>query len=104
LSLADAPVGTIRPFSPGAPTGNSSTLTISIGATVAPGVYNLVVNGSASAGKRSTALTLTVNSSGGGSDMTTVAVATVLSCALKRIAGALTGTAGLGAPQAAKPV
>ena len=82
LSLADAPVGTIRPFSPGAPTGNSSTLTISVGATVAPGVYNLVVNGSASAGNRSTALTLTVSSSGGGSGITTVVVATKLSCAL----------------------
>src|SRR5437763_5726285 len=82
LSLGGAPVGTIRPFSPGAPTGNNSTLTISVGATVAPGVYNLVVNGSASAGTRSTALTLTVNSSGGGSGITTVAVATELSCAL----------------------
>ena len=32
LSLGGAPVGTIRPFSPGAPTGNNSTLTISVGA------------------------------------------------------------------------
>src|SRR6266480_4676916 len=82
LSLAGAPVGTIRPFSPGAPTGNSSMLTINVGATVAPGVYNLTVNGAATPGNRSTALTLTVNSSGGGSGITTVVVATELSCAL----------------------
>src|SRR5256714_6591234 len=82
LSLAGAPVGTIRPFSPGAPTGNSSTLTIIVGATVAPGVYNLTVNGAGTPGTRSTALTLTVTSSGGGSGITTVVVATKLSCAL----------------------
>src|SRR5205814_9950999 len=37
------------------------SLTVSVGAAVAPGVYNLTVAGSASAGNRSTPLSLTVS-------------------------------------------
>ncbi len=47
-------------FNPAAPTGNNSTLTVNVAAGVAPGVYNLTVDGTSSAGNRSTALTLTV--------------------------------------------
>src|SRR2546430_16086385 len=39
----------------------SSTVTLSVGAAVAPGVYNLTVDGTATAGNRSTPLTLTVS-------------------------------------------
>src|SRR5439155_1600406 len=61
LSLGNAPTGVTGSFNPAAPTGTSSTLTLSVGAAVAPGVYNLTVNGTATAGNRSTALTLTVS-------------------------------------------
>src|SRR5207244_609414 len=60
LSLGSAPAGVTGSFSPAAPTGTSSTLTVSVGAAVAPGVYNLTVDGTATAGNRSTPLTLTV--------------------------------------------
>src|SRR2546427_271950 len=36
LSLASAPVGVIRSFNPAAPTGTNATLTVSVGAAVAP--------------------------------------------------------------------
>src|SRR5256886_1539944 len=61
LSLGSAPAGATGAFSPAAPTGTSSPLTVSIGAAVAPGVYNLTVDGTATAGNRSTPLTLTVS-------------------------------------------
>jgi len=61
LSLGGAPTGVTGSFNPAAPTGTSATLTVSVGATVVPGVYNLTVNGSGSPGNRSTPLTLTVN-------------------------------------------
>jgi|GEM_PF-535579 len=60
LSLGSAPAGVTGSFNPAAPTGNSSTLTVTVGAGVAPGDYNLTVNGTSSAGNRSTPLTLTV--------------------------------------------
>src|SRR5947209_263341 len=46
LSLGTAPAGVTGSFNPAAPTGTSSTLTVSVGAAVAPGVYNLTVDGS----------------------------------------------------------
>src|SRR5439155_325856 len=49
LSLGGAPTGVTGSFNPAAPTGTSATLTVSVGATVVPGVYNLTVNGSGSA-------------------------------------------------------
>ncbi len=61
LSLGNAPTGVTGSFDPAAPTGTSSTLTVSVGPAVAPGVYNLTVNGTATAGNRSTPLTLTVS-------------------------------------------
>src|SRR5439155_160452 len=53
-------------FSPAAPTGTSSTLTVSVGASVAPGVYDLTVDGTGTPGNRSTPLTLTVSAGTGG--------------------------------------
>ncbi len=61
MSLGNAPTGVTGSFDPAAPTGTSSTLTVSVGPAVAPGVYNLTVNGTATAGNRSTPLTLTVS-------------------------------------------
>ena len=60
LSLGNAPAGVTGAFDPAAPTGNTSTLTVTVGSLVAPGVYNLTVDGSASIGERDTPLTLTV--------------------------------------------
>src|SRR5437879_2230149 len=61
LSLGGAPTAVTGSFNPAAPTGTNSTLTVSVGATVVPGVYNLTVDGTATAGNRSTPLTLTVS-------------------------------------------
>ena len=77
LSLGNAPAGVTGSFAPAGPTGTSSTLTVSVAAAVTPGVYDLTVDGSATAGNRSTPLTLTVNSSGGGSSFLAIALATV---------------------------
>src|SRR5256886_2010578 len=60
LSLGNAPAGVTGSFNPAAPTGTSSTLTVSVGSAVAPGVYNLTVDGTGAPGSRSTPLTLTV--------------------------------------------
>jgi hypothetical protein len=70
LSLSGAPAGVTGVFSPTAPTGTSSTLTLTVGGAVTPGVYNLTVNGTGTPGNRSTPLTLTVNTSGGGGAIT----------------------------------
>src|SRR2546427_11937 len=67
LSLGSAPAGVTGSFDPAAPTGTSSTLTVSVGASVAPGVYNLTVDGTGTAGNRSTPLTLTVSANAPGS-------------------------------------
>src|SRR5207249_3404952 len=56
-ATSDAP----RASPPAAPTGTSSALTVSVGAAVAPGVYNLTVAGSGTPGNRSTPLSLTVS-------------------------------------------
>src|SRR5439155_1351264 len=48
LSLGNAPSGVTGSFNPAAPTGTNSTLTVGVGAAVAPGVYNLTVGGTAS--------------------------------------------------------
>src|SRR5205814_1971103 len=61
LSLGNAPAGVTGSFNPAAPTGTSSTVTVSVGAAVAPGVYNLTVNGTGTPGGRSTRSTLTVS-------------------------------------------
>src|SRR5438046_9565463 len=61
LSLGGAPTGVSGSFSPSAPTGTTSALTVSVAAAVAPGVYNLTVAGTGGPGNRSTPLTLTVS-------------------------------------------
>src|SRR5207244_10377639 len=66
LSLAGAPSGVTGAFSPAAPTGTSSTLTVNVGSLVAPGTYPLTINGTSTAGPRSTKLTLTVGTAGSG--------------------------------------
>jgi alpha-tubulin suppressor-like RCC1 family protein len=67
LSLSGAPAGITGLFHPSAFTGDTSTstLTVSVGAAVAPGVYNLTVDGTGSPGDRSTPFTLDVPSPGG---------------------------------------
>ena len=65
LSLGNAPAGVTGSFNPAASTGTSATLTVSVGAAVAPGVYNLTLDGTATAGNRSTPLTLTVSAAAG---------------------------------------
>src|SRR5438067_13432660 len=67
LSLGSAPSGVTGSFNPTAPTGTGSTLTVSVGAAVASGVYDLTVDGSATVGARSTPLTLTVGAHATGS-------------------------------------
>jgi len=66
LSLGGAPSGVTGSFSPAAPTGNSSTLTVNVGLAVAPGTYPLTIDGTSTAGPRSTKLTLTVATAGSG--------------------------------------
>ena len=67
LGLSGAPTGVTGSFSPSAPTGTSSTLTLSATLATVPGVYHLTVNGTTgSIGNRSTALTLTVGTGGTG--------------------------------------
>ena len=66
LTLGNAPAGVTGSFSPAAPTGTSSTLTVNVGGGVSTGVYHLTVNGAGSAGTRSTPLTLTVGTGGAG--------------------------------------
>ena len=66
LSLGGASAGITGSFAPAAPTGTSSTLTLSVDGAVEPGVYFLTVDGSGTAGHRSTPLTLTVGQAGVG--------------------------------------
>ncbi len=66
LSLGNAPAGVTGSFAPASPTGNSSTLTVSVSNAVAPGAYQLTVTGTGAAGTRTTRLTLTVGSPGTG--------------------------------------
>src|SRR5207302_1105239 len=61
LSLDGAPAAVTGSFNPAGPAGTSSTLTVSVGAAVAPGVYNLTVAGTGTPGNRSTPLALTVS-------------------------------------------
>src|SRR5207247_1849085 len=64
LSLGSAPAGVTGSFERGTPTGTSSTLTVSVGAAVAAGTYNLTVDGTGAPGNRSTPLALTVSAPG----------------------------------------
>lgn len=60
LSLGGAPTGVTGAFVPAAPTNSTSTLTITVAAGAAPGQYTLSVDGTGSAGDRTTTLTLNV--------------------------------------------
>ena len=60
LGLNGVVTGIVGSFNPGAPTTNSSRLTITVDAGVAAGTYPLTVTGNASIGDRTAALTLTV--------------------------------------------
>ncbi|MFL5582546.1 MAG: hypothetical protein ACJ8AO_19425, partial [Gemmatimonadaceae bacterium] len=82
LSLASVPSGVTWSFNPEALGAAGSTLTVSVGASVVPGSYNVTVTGAATAGDRSTPLVLTVTSSGGGGVATELAVGGFHACAL----------------------
>lgn len=60
LFLTGAPAQVSGSFLPGTTNGTSSTLTVSVGASVTPGSYDLVVNGNGAPGARTTTLPLTV--------------------------------------------
>lgn len=60
LGLVGAPAGVTWLFSPAAPTGTGSTLTIFVGAAATPGISDMAVTGIGTVGSSSAALTLTV--------------------------------------------
>ena len=61
LGLSGAPTGVTGSFSPSAPTGTSSTLTLSATLATVPGVYHLTVNGTTgSIGDRSSGVRMSV--------------------------------------------
>jgi len=60
LAVTGLPAGVTAAFAPNPATGNSSVLTLTVGAAVPAQVYNLTVTGTASVGNQSTPLTLTV--------------------------------------------
>jgi uncharacterized membrane protein len=65
LSLDGAPAGVTAAFNPPAPTGSAATMTVSVGASVAAGPYNLTVRGNATgAGEHTTPFALTVRVAG----------------------------------------
>src|SRR5437660_850759 len=84
LSLGNAPAGVTGSFDPAAPTGTTSVLTLTVGATVTPGIQNLTVDGTASAGNRSTPLALTLNLASGSGNVATIDAGYQVSCAVNR--------------------
>jgi hypothetical protein len=60
LGVNNLPTGVTSAFNPAAPTTNSSILTLTVGAAVPVGTYNLTVTGNATIGDRFAALTLIV--------------------------------------------
>lgn len=60
LSATGLPSGVSAGFSPAAPTTDSSTLTLQVGADAAPGSYPIVIVGTATPGTRSDTLSLTI--------------------------------------------
>ena len=66
FSLGGAPAGVTGGFSPSSVTaGGSSTLTLTVGASVAAGTYNLTVTGTGASATHSTGVSLTVTLAGG---------------------------------------
>ena len=82
LSLADAPAGISGVFDPAAPTNGNSTLTVTVVGNVDPGTYNLTVRATASAGTRSTPLTVTVNVKQAHGNVTRIVAGQSYSCSL----------------------
>ncbi len=67
LSITGAPTGVTAAFSPNNTTGSTSTMTLSVGASVAAGQYTVYVGGvAAGVADKVTPMTLTVTASGGG--------------------------------------
>ena len=67
LSVSGAPAGVTAGFSPtSVSTGGSSSLSLAVGASVAPGTYPLTVTGTALSATHATGLSLTVTSASGG--------------------------------------
>jgi hypothetical protein len=64
LVATGLPAGVSASFSPSAPTGATSALTLQVGTMVAPGSYTLGVSGTGTPGTRTSALTLTVSVAG----------------------------------------
>lgn len=60
LALNDAPAGVTGSFDPASPTGIGSVLTVTVGAAVPPGIYDLTVTGTGAPGSSSDVLLLTV--------------------------------------------
>ena len=60
LAVTGLPAGVTAAFAPNPATGNTSVLTLTVGAAVAAQVYNLTVTGTASVGNQSTPLALIV--------------------------------------------
>jgi hypothetical protein len=61
LSVTGAPAGVTTTFSDSAPTGSSSTLTLSVADTTATGVYNLTVTGTAGSNSKTDSFSLKVD-------------------------------------------
>lgn len=64
LTVTGLPTGVTAAFAPAAPTGTTSTLTLQVGASVAPGSYPLQIVGTGAPGSRTSALSLTVSVAG----------------------------------------
>jgi hypothetical protein len=65
LSVTGLPAGVTAAFAPNPVTGDSSQLTLTVGAAAVPGDYNLTVNGTATAGNQHTEFGLRVVPVGG---------------------------------------
>jgi len=69
-SVSGNPAGMTVAFNPTPITANTSTVTVNVGAGVAPGTYNLTITGAAgTAGNPTTTLGVTVTAAGGGQNI-----------------------------------
>jgi hypothetical protein len=81
LGVTGLPTGVTATFAPNPATGNSSVLTLTVGAAVPAQLYNLTVTGAASVGNQSTPLTLTVSTAAAPNFTLTTTPATSVSVA-----------------------
>ncbi|MCC6317075.1 MAG: hypothetical protein IT361_05220 [Gemmatimonadaceae bacterium] len=66
LALQNAPAGITGTFTPAAPTGDASALSVAVAATVAPGTYNVTIQGTGTGiAPKSAALAITVTAAAG---------------------------------------